>query len=556
MALLLVIAIGLSAALLAQGPPPADLIIHHARIYTMDARNPTAEAIAVRGGRIARVGTDSEVMRLAGSSTRVIDAAGATVVPGLEDAHGHVAEFGASLQILDFRGTTSYQQIVDMVRRRVATARGGEWILGRGWDQNDWAIKDWPTHDALSAVSPAHPVYLTRIDGHAALVNRRALDLAGVTYTRPDPPGGRILRTRDGDPTGILIDRASDLVASRVPPPTAEQLDARILLADREMRRLGLTLVHDAGTDAQTVEAYKRLVDAGMIKTRLYVMLRGSMSALTPAFERGPITDYANHRLAVRAIKIVADGALGSRGAALLEPYSDERGTAGLLTATPEEVYTQTLAASKAGFQTAVHAIGDRANRLVMNTFAVVPREVPGSRDLRMRIEHAQILDAAEIPRFAALGVVASMQPTHATSDMPWAPARLGRARIEEGAYVWQKLLASGAVIASGSDFPVEQPNPMPGFYAAITRQDASGHPPGGWTAGQRMSRQQALRSFTLDAAYAAHADTFLGSLEEGKLADLVVLSNDIMQVPPADILDTTVRLTVVGGEVVYESKP
>ncbi len=439
------------------------------------------------------------------------------------------------------------------MRQRVASTPRGQWIIGRGWDQNDWLEQAWPTHELLSAVAPEHPVYLTRVDGHAALVNRKAMELAGLSRTTTDPAGGRIIRGDGGEPTGVLIDRADSLVSSRIPPITAEQLDARLLLADQELRRLGLTMVHDAGTDAATVEAYRRLIDAGRLKTRVYVMLRGSLPSLRPFFDTGPVTGGANPRLIVRAIKVVADGALGSRGAAMLEPYADEPGTTGLLTTPPEEVYAQTLAASKAGFQTAIHAIGDRGNRIAMDTFERVQREVPGARALRLRIEHAQILDAAEIPRFARLGIIASMQATHATSDMPWVSDRIGPARTAEGAYVWQTLLTSGVVVANGSDFPVEEANPMLGLYAAITRQDPSGNPPGGWIPDQRLSRDEALRSFTLSAAYAAHVESALGSLEPGKLADFVVLSKDVMRVPPREIPGTTVRMTVIGGEVVYE---
>ena len=531
----------------------ADVIIRNARIYTVDPREPIAEAIAMSGDRIARVGSEAEMMPLQGPGTRVIDAGGATIVPGLHDAHGHFVELGANLSNLDFRGTTRYQQIVEMVRARVATARPGEWVIGRSWDQNDWSSKDWPTHDALSAVAPANPVFLTRVDGHAALVNRKAMEAAGLTAATREPDGGRILRTAAGEPTGVLIDRAQELVESKIPPLTAAQLEAQILLADRETRKLGLTTIGDAGADATAIDAYTRLIDKGTLKTRLYVMVSGgSQARLKPFFDRGPVADYAGHRMAVRAVKLYADGALGSRGAAMLEPYADEPATTGLLTMPPDEVYAETLAASKAGFQTAIHAIGDRANRIALDTFERVQREVPGSRALRMRVEHAQILDAVEIPRFAALGVIASMQPTHATSDMPWAPARIGRARIDEGAYSWQSLLKSGAILVSGSDFPVEEPDPMLGFHAAITRQDPAGRPPGGWTPSQRLSREQALRSFTLDAAYAAHAELLTGSLEAGKLADLVMLSNDIMQVPPREILSTKVRLTMIGGEIVY----
>ncbi len=540
------------AVLSAQVPAPADLILHNATVYPVDGSRPTAQAIAVRGRFIAEVGTDAAVLLLRAASTRVIDAAGATVVPGLQDAHGHIGGLGSNLQTLDFRGTTSFEQIVGRVRQRVASSPAGQWIVGRGWDQNDWVDTAWPTHELLSAISPAHPVYLTRVDGHAALANRKAMELAGLTVSTPDPPGGRIMRGPGGEPTGVLIDRAADLVSARVPPVSRAQLEARLLLADQELRRLGLTMVHDAGTDGETVEAYRRLIEAGRFKTRVYVMLRGSLPALRPLLDKGPITGGADPRLVVRAIKVVADGALGSRGAAMLEPYSDEPGSLGLLTTPPDEVYAQTLAAAKAGFQTAIHAIGDRGNRVAMDVFERVQREVPDARALRLRIEHAQILDAAEIPRFARLGIIASMQATHATSDMPWVPDRIGVARMMEGAYAWQRLLATGVVLANGSDFPVEGANPMLGLYAAITRQDPSGNPPGGWMPGERLSRDEALRSFTASAAYAAHAESLLGSLAPGRLADFVVLSKDIMRVPASEILGTTVKMTVIGGEVVF----
>ncbi len=538
-------------------PPaePATLIVHSAQVYTVHAAQPTAEAVAVRGDRIVLVGTTRDALALRGPSTRVIDAAGATLVPGLQDSHGHFTGLGASLQVLRLRGTTNYDQIVEMVRARAETARAGEWIQGRSWDQNDWPIKDWPTHEKLTAAAPNNPVYLTRVDGHAALVNRAALDAAGITRTTADPAGGRIIRDAKGEPAGVLIDSAQTLVASRIPPVSSAQLEDQILTADAATRQLGLTMVHDAGADPTTVDAYKRLVDGGKLKTRLYVMLRGPLSMLEPEFRKGPLNNYGNHRLSVRAIKIGADGALGSRGAALLEPYSDEPGTSGLMTTPPEEIYAQALAASRAGFQTCIHAIGDRANRTVMDVFERVQREVRGARELRMRNEHAQILDAAEIPRFARLNVVASMQATHATSDMPWVPARIGPERTQEGAYVWQRLIKSGVMLANGSDFPVEEPNPMLGLYASITRQDPSGQPPGGWMPEQRLSREEMLKSFTWNAAYAAHSEIDLGSLEVGKLADMVLLNNNIMTVPPAEILSTAVLMTVIGGDVVYEKR-
>jgi predicted amidohydrolase YtcJ len=534
---------------------PADLIFHNAKIYTADDARPRAEAIAIRGDRIAAVGSSADVLKLKGSATKVVDARGAAILPGLHDSHGHFTGLGASLQVLRLRGTASWEQIVGMVRRRAASARPGEWIQGRSWDQNDWPVKEFPSHEMLTNAAPNNPVYLTRVDGHAAMVNKAALDASGVTKDTADPEGGRIIRDAQGNPTGVLVDQAMRLVSRNIPRVSQEQLEEQILLADAEARKLGLTMVHDAGASTEVVDAYKRLIDSGKLQTRLYVMLRGPMDMLKPHFDRGPIANYGNHHLAVRAVKISADGALGSRGAALLEPYSDEPGNSGLLVNPPEEVYAQTLAASKAGFQMCVHAIGDRANRMVMDTFERVQKEVPGSRDLRMRNEHSQILDAAEIPRFAKLNVIASMQATHATSDLPWAPARLGNARVEEGAYVWQKLLKSGAIIANGSDFPVEEPNPMLGLYASITRQDPSGNPPNGWQPDQRLSREETLRSFTLHAAFAAHAEKDLGSLTPGKLADLVVLSKDVMTVAPKEILSTVVTTTVIGGKVVYEAK-
>jgi hypothetical protein len=541
-------------ALASAQPAPADLIFHNAKIYTADDARPRAEAIAIRGDRIAAVGSSTDILKLKGSATKVVDARGAAILPGLHDAHGHFTGLGASLQVLRLRGTASWEQIVGMVRRRAASARPGEWIQGRSWDQNDWPVKEFPSHEMLTNAAPNNPVYLTRVDGHAAMVNKAALDAAGVSKDTKDPDGGRIIRDAQGNPTGVLVDQAMRLVSRNIPRVSQEQLEEQILLADAEARKLGLTMVHDAGANTEVVEAYKRLIDSGKLQTRLYVMLRGPMDMLKPHFDKGPITNYGNHHLAVRAVKISADGALGSRGAALLEPYADEPGNSGLLVNPPDEVYAQTLAASKAGFQMCVHAIGDRANRMVMDTFERVQKEVPGSRDLRMRNEHSQILDAAEIPRFAKLNVIASMQATHATSDLPWAPTRLGAARVEEGAYVWQKLLKTGAVIANGSDFPVEEPDPMLGLYASITRQDPSGHPPNGWQPDQRLSREETLRSFTLHAAFAAHAEKDLGSLTPGKLADLVVLSKDVMTAAPKDILSTTVTTTVIGGKVVYEA--
>jgi predicted amidohydrolase YtcJ len=534
-------------------PGMASILIHNAVIHTVDAKQPRAEAIAIRGSRILAVGTNAEILKTRGPYTRVIDAQGGTVIPGLHDAHGHFTGLGALLQRLDLRGTTSYAQVLEKVRARVATAKPGEWILGRNWDQNDWPTKAFPTHEELDKVAPNNPVYLNRVDGHAALVNAVAMKTAGLTRESKDPPGGRIIRNAAGAPTGVLVDRAMGLVSGGIPPESDDRVIEQIKLADRECRRLGLTMVHDAGASPRVADLYKKVAADGGLQTRLYVMLRGSLADLAPLFAKGPVLDEREGRMTVRAIKISADGALGSRGAALLEDYSDERGNRGLILMEPDRMYELTLAAAKAGFQTCIHAIGDRANRIVLDLFERVQEEVPAARDLRLRTEHAQILDAADIPRFAKLGVIASMQGTHCTSDMPWAPARLGPQRVAEGAYVWQKLIKSGATIANGSDFPVEEANPMLGFYASITRQDPAGQPPNGWAPDQRMTREQALASFTINAAFAAHAEKHLGSLEAGKLADLVMLSKDIMTVPPREILGTRVVRTIVGGQVVHE---
>lgn len=529
---------------------PADVIIVNATIYTVDPGRPRAEALAIRDGRVLVVGASTEVLAFRGAATTIIDAGGRAMVPGLHDAHGHFLGLGQSLQQLDLRGATSAADVAARVAARVTTAPASRWIVGRGWDQNTWADTAWPTAAALDAVAPTHPVYLSRVDGHAALVNTAALTLAGITSATPDPAGGRIIRDAAGAPTGVLVDGAMGLVSRLVPPPSAETLREQVALADAACARLGLTTVHDAGVSQATARLYRTLADEDGLATRLYVMLSPPAPDGPPL--PPPLVGWADQQLTVRAVKLVADGALGSRGAHLLEPYADEPETRGLAVTSPEALYAQTLAVVRAGYQPAIHAIGDRANRDVMDVFARVQAEVPGSRGLRMRNEHAQILHPAEIPRFAALDVIASMQPTHATSDMAWVPTRIGEARAQRGAYVWQTLVKAGARLASGSDFPVEDPNPMHGFYAAVTRQTRDGRPTGGWMPHERLTREQALRSFTLDAAYAAHLEADLGMLRPGKLADLVVLSQDIMQVPAAAIPDTTVVLTMVGGRIVH----
>jgi predicted amidohydrolase YtcJ len=531
----------------------ADLIVHHGVVYTVAEGSPRAEAVAIAGDRLIYVGNNAEALARRGPATRVIDAGGRTIVPGLQDAHGHVLGLGDQLQELDLRGTTSLADVAAKLAERAQSAPPDAWIIGRGWDQNDWAVKAWPSRTALDAAGEGRRIWLTRIDGHAGVASSRALQEAGLSAASVDPAGGRIIRDASGAPDGVLVDRAMDAVTRLIPPPTDAELESSLLRADAELQRLGLTTVHDAGIDERVAAAYRRLVESGRLRTRIYAMLRLPLARLQPFFAAGPVIDLGG-RLTIRSIKVSADGALGSRGAAMLEPYTDEPGTSGFLTTSEADLYALTRAAAEAGFQTCIHAIGDRANRVVMDTFARVDREVPKARALRNRNEHAQILDAAEIPRFAALGIIASMQPTHATSDMPWVPARIGEARTAEGAYVWQSLRHAGARLASGSDFPVEDPNPLLGFYAAITRQAPNGTPKDGWAADQRLTRDEALRSFTIDAAYAAHQESRSGSLEVGKVADLVILSHDIMKVLPHQILTTTVLVTVSGGQVTHDT--
>lgn len=526
---------------------PADLIVNGGPIYTASAPARVAEAFAVRDTRFIAVGRRDEVLAHRGPDTVMIDLAGATVVPGFQDAHGHVLGLGTSLSTLDLRGTATPEIVAARVLERRRQLAPGAWIVGRGWDQNVWPAPEWPTRGVLDRAVGDAPVYLERIDGHAAWVNSAALAAAGIDASTPDPEGGRLLRDAAGAPTGVLIDTAQALVERHIPAPDAAEVERRILAADREMARQGITSVHDAGASTATIDAYLRLSRDGRLATRLYVMIDSSPATTAHWFARGPLVD-GEHKVTVRAIKLYADGALGSRGARLLEDYADEPGSRGLWVTSPEQLAETARAAVASGFQPCTHAIGDAANRAVLDMYERLARE---GRALRPRIEHAQILDAEDIPRFGRLGVVASMQPTHCTSDMPWAGARLGSARVDEGAYVWQKLRRAGARLASGSDFPVEEVSPLLGFYAAVTRQSTGGLPPEGWAPGERLTRDEALSSFTVDAAWAAHADRDLGPIAVGMLADFVVLSRDIMTVAASEIPTTEVRRTFIGGRQV-----
>jgi predicted amidohydrolase YtcJ len=537
----------------------ADLVLVNGTIYTVDNARPIASALAVRGGRVLFVGSNAEARVLANASTQVIDLNGKTVIPGIVDAHAHLLGLGNTLARVNLAGSTSYDEVIDRVKGFSKDVKPGEWILGRGWDQNRWTSKEFPTHDALSRAFPDNPVVLTRIDGHALLANAKAMELARVSAATTDPEGGRIMRLASGAPSGVFVDKAQSLIGRAVPEPTRADTRKAILAAIAESNRWGLTGVHDAGESAETIGIYEELAKAGDYNLRNYVMLSdpgepGSPAALrNPYLHRGPLSALYDGHLWVRAIKLYADGALGSRGAALLAPYADEPTNSGLLVSRPEHLRAWAETALRSGFQVNVHAIGDRGNRIVLDAFESALRAVPRA-DHRFRVEHAQVLSPEDIPRFAKLGVIPSMQPTHQTSDMRWAEARVGPQRIR-GAYAWRSLLNTGVVIPSGTDFPVEEVNPLLTFHAAVTRQDPTNWPVGGWYPEQKMTREEALQSMTIWPAYAGFQESMLGSLTPGKYADFVVLDRDIMRIPDTEILATRVVSTWIGGKRVYEAK-
>jgi predicted amidohydrolase YtcJ len=529
------------------------LLLVNGTVYTLNESQPKAEAIAVKDGEIVGVGTSAEITKRF-SAPRVIDLKGRTLYPGFIDAHGHMEGLGTLMVNVTLEGTTSVQEIQKLVAARVAMVRSGSWIRGRGWDQNDWPVKDFPTAAMLDSVAPSNPVVLRRVDGHAAWVNSVALALAKITAATADPAGGRIERNRSGAPTGVLVDNAIDLLDDVIPRPTEEERTESFLKAVEECAKVGLTEVHDMGVDLEAIAIYKKLIAQKRFPFRVYAAIGGAGRTWNEYLKLGPETGGNDGRLTVRAIKLYADGALGSRGAAMIEPYSDDPGNRGLTLTSAEKMKDVVQQALDHGFQVCTHAIGDRGNSITLGVYADVLKANPAkSKDARWRVEHAQVVDEQDIPRFHELGVIPSMQPTHCTSDMYWAEARVGPKRIL-GAYAWHSFLASGCIIPAGSDFPVESPNPLFGFYAAITREDKKGWPEGGWYPDQRMTRAEALRSFTLSAAYAGFQEKSKGTIETGKLADFTILSSDIMTIEPKQILETHVDMTIVGGEVVYTS--
>ena len=534
---------------------PADLVLRHGNIYTGNPATPHAEAVAVREGRVLWVGSDADAESYAKGAKRVIDLAGATLVPGLNDAHLHLSGIGFREMEFNLEGTTGIPDLREKLRVRVAVTKPKQWLQGRGWIETHWIPAAFPRASDLDDLTPHNPVVLKRADGHAIVVNRLAMKLAGIDRTTPNPSGGEIVRDPStGEATGMLVDQAMRLVERLVPASTAAETEHALVVGAAREVALGWTGVQNAGGSFEEAELTRRLVAEGKIKLRVYDALSGPGPAAEQLFQTGAVIGETQGRYTRRSVKLYIDGALGSRGAALLEPYADYA-SSGLLMNSAENLRPILAEALRRGIQIQTHAIGDRGNRLMLDLYAEAFGAAHPVSSPRWRIEHAQIINPGDLPRFAALGVIASMQPSHAIGDLYFAPQRLGPARLA-GAYAWQTLLQSGAVLAAGSDAPVERGEPMIEFYAAVARRSLDGFANADWHLEQRMSREQALHAMTLGAAYAAFEEKERGSIEVGKWADFTVLSADIMQIPEPEILHTHCILTVVGGKVVYEAKP
>jgi predicted amidohydrolase YtcJ len=528
----------------------ADLVLRNGKIVTLDASKPQAEAIAITAGKIVAVGSNAEIARQIQPSTKVIDLNGRLAIPGFIEGHGHFMGVGESKMMLNLRDVKNWDQIVAMVAAAAKEAQPGEWIVGRGWHQEKWDarpqpnVNGFPVNTSLNAVSPNNPVMLEHASGHAAFVNDAALKRAGITRDTPNPPGGDITKDASGNPIGLLNERAQGLVRVERDGQAEKAID----LAAEECISKGITTFEDAGSPVDVIDRLKRRADAGTLPLRMWVMLRVPNTLIATDAAKIRVIGYGDNHVTVRAIKKQIDGALGSRGAWLLAPYSDLPSTSGLATETPEEIERTAKLALANGYQLCVHAIGDRANREVLTVYE---RVLAGKRDLRWRIEHAQHIDPADIPRFAQLGVFAAMQGIHCTSDAPMVLPRLGPKRAEAGAYVWQSLMKSGAHVGNGTDAPVEDVSPIACYYASVTRKLKDGT---AFYPAQKMSRMEALRSYTIENAYGAFEDGMKGTLQIGKLGDITVLSKDILTVPDEEILKTQVEYTIVGGKVVYQA--
>ncbi len=545
---------------------PADMVVFGGKIYTVNEGQPEVEAVAIKEGVILYAGGEQEARAFIGKATHVIDLEGKTMIPGFIEGHGHFMGVGYNALNLDLMDAKSYEEIVQRVADAVSKAEPGQWILGRGWHQDKWdsmpskMVKGFQTHEQLSAVSPNNPVFLSHASGHAAFANAKAMEIAGLNQLSTEKMGseevvgGEVFRDELGNPTGIFNERAQGLIRKYIPDNSAET-DARALeMAVKICNANGITSFHDAGVGKEGIELFRKAKREGTLDVRLYVMITGwDRDLVYEWLAKGPEID-SEHLLTIRSIKLNCDGALGSWGAWLLEPYTDKPDAYGHETLSMDTVLATSREALKAGFQVCSHAIGDRANREVLDRYGIALKENPTS-DHRFRIEHAQHLHPDDIPRFAMLGVIPAFQAIHLSSDRPWAIERLGEKRIVEGAYMWQSILKSGSPLINGTDAPVEPVNPIPSFFASVTRQTLKGQPAGGYEPKEKMTRQQALRSYTLDAAYGAFEENIKGSIEVGKLADFAILSKDIMTVPDNEILETEVEMTILGGKVVYSKE-
>lgn len=531
-----------------QSQEPSTTVITNVTGYTFyDGELTEFSSIAFEEGKVVDVYQDTTFDR---DNAGVVDGNGKVMLPGLIDAHGHVMGLGFQEINVNIAGISTLDKTLKEVQEYSTAYPDLNWIQGRGWNHTHWEIDRFPTAEELDRAESERPVWLSRVDGHAGWANTKAMEAAGITADTEAPQGGKIIRDENGEPTGIFVDAAMDLIESEVPERSAEEEQLALEKALEQMRRHGLTSVHDAGVDVSTWELYKDFADQEKMTTRIYGMISGAGATFDTLSQNGPVESYAEDRLALRSVKLYADGALGSRGAAMIEPYSDDPENRGLLFSTEEELTRYITKTASQGYQTNVHAIGDRANRVVLDAFERV-RDSVENQGLRHRIEHAQIVSLEDIPRFGELDVIPSMQPTHATSDMNMAEDRVGPERIK-GSYAWQTFLEQGTLVASGSDFPVEDVNPFFGLYSAITRQDHDGKPEDGWYPAETMTREQALRSFTIDAAYAAHGEEKVGSLEPGKWADFILIDRDILNVPVQEIWQTQVLETWVAGQKVY----
>ncbi|HCI72676.1 MAG: amidohydrolase [Bacteroidetes bacterium] len=509
------------------------------------------KSVAIKNGKFIETSNVSLAEKY--SNSIVIDGNGKTLLPGLIDAHGHVMGLGFQQLNVDLMGISSLEATLDTLKSYAEANPDLEWIQGRGWNQTLWEENEFPTAADIDKVISDRPVWLSRVDGHAGWGNTMALQMAGVSKDTPDPQGGKIIRDGSGKATGVFIDAAQGFVESEIPAPTQKEQKLALEKAYDQMAKMGITSVHDAGVGVKAWELYKEFADQGKAKTRIYGMISGSGGTFDELSKNDPIKSYANDMLALRSVKLYSDGALGSRGAAMLQPYSDDPGNVGLLFMEQEEMDAAVSKVVGKGFQANIHAIGDAGNRQVLDALEKAQNE-HGDQGLRNRVEHAQIVSLTDIPRFKELDIIASMQPTHATSDKNMAEDRVGPQRIK-GGYAWKTFLEQGTVVAAGSDFPVEHSNPFFGLYSAVTRMDHSGNPEGGWYPNESLTRQEALRAFTIDAAYAAHQEDVLGSVEAGKWADFILLDENYFEIPASEIWKIKVHETWVAGKKVYSSE-